>query len=114
MPTGSPEPADGAPARRFTLAGPLLAALLGYLAGDMLRPPERQATAHAGIAVIDAYQATLSPALGRVVHCRFDPSCSAYGREAIARYGSPRGFALAAGRVFRCHPWASGGRDPVP
>ncbi|HMF10351.1 MAG TPA: membrane protein insertion efficiency factor YidD, partial [Thermoanaerobaculia bacterium] len=48
------------------------------------------------------------------VACRFQPTCSAYGREAIARYGIPRGAWLAAARVLRCHPFAKGGADPVP
>jgi putative membrane protein insertion efficiency factor len=65
---------------------------------------------------IDGYRATVSPFLARtgVVRCRFEPTCSAYGREAIARYGSPKGVAMAAGRVLRCHPWTKGGFDPVP
>ncbi|HYX20064.1 MAG TPA: membrane protein insertion efficiency factor YidD [Thermoanaerobaculia bacterium] len=68
------------------------------------------------LAAIDAYRATVSPFLARtgVVKCRFEPTCSAYGREAIAKYGEPRGFTLAAERVLRCHPWAKGGVDPVP
>jgi uncharacterized protein len=75
-----------------------------------------QFAARAAVAAIDVYRETVSPMLARtgIVRCRFEPTCSAYGREAIARYGSPRGFALAAGRILRCHPWAKGGADPVP
>ena len=119
MPPDSPNPAS-APGRissaRASLAGPLLAALLGFAAGDALRPVPDQFGARLAIRAIDVYRATVSPALGRsgLVRCRFTPTCSAYGREAIARYGSPRGFALAAGRILRCHPWARGGADPVP
>ena len=115
MPTASPALAEaGRP--RASLAGPLLAALLGFLAGDMLRPPDAQVSARIGLGLIDAYRATVSQALAKsgLVRCRFQPTCSEYGREAIERYGSPRGFALAAGRILRCHPWAAGGRDPVP
>ena len=64
------------------------------------------------IALVRAYRLLLSPWLGS--SCRFEPTCSAYGREAITRYGSPRGFAMAAGRILRCNPWTPGGRDPVP
>src|SRR5215831_18171585 len=100
---------------RLPVAGPVLAALLGFAVGDALRPPSDQATARLAIAAIDAYRATVSPVLARsgIVRCRFEPTCSEYGREAIARYGSPKGIALAAGRVLRCNPWAKRGIDPV-
>ncbi len=117
MQAASPPPTEGPPAgRRASLAGPVLAALLGLAVGDAFRPPSEQAAARLAVGAIDVYRATVSPLLARtgVVHCRFEPSCSAYGREAIVRYGSPRGFALAAGRVFRCNPWSRGGVDPVP
>jgi putative membrane protein insertion efficiency factor len=101
---------------RAPLAPAILAAILGYAAGDAFRPPERQAISRLAVASIDVYRSVLSPRLSAtgLVRCRFTPSCSAYGREAIARYGSPRGFALAAGRILRCHPWTTGGADPVP
>lgn len=111
MPAASPNAADG----RASLAGPICAALIGFLAGDSLRPASTQVSARLAVASIDVYRSSVSRALGEsgLVRCRFEPTCSAYGREAIARYGSPRGFALAAGRVLRCHPWAQGGADPV-
>ena len=116
MRAASPPPsADGRPSR-LRRAAPVLAALLGLAVGDSLRPPPEQNGARLAVAAIDVYRVTISPLLGRtgVVRCRFEPTCSAYGREAIVRYGSPRGFALAAGRILRCHPWAKGGSDPVP
>ena len=106
--------AEGSRPRRASLAAPILAAAVGFLAGDALRPPDQQLSARAAIAAIDGYRAAVSPQVGKVVRCRFEPTCSAYGREAIARYGSPKGFLMAAGRVLRCHPWAKGGKDPVP
>jgi uncharacterized protein len=62
--------------------------------------------------VLRAYQYTLRPLLG--ANCRFYPSCSAYSREAIERYGAARGSWLAARRIARCHPYHAGGYDPVP
>ena len=61
---------------------------------------------------IRLYRAVLSPVLGG--NCRFDPTCSAYGYEAIERHGALRGSWLAVRRVGRCHPFRSGGYDPVP
>ena len=86
------------------------------MVGDAMRPASNQFSARAAVTAIDVYRATLSPVLGGsgIVRCRFEPTCSAFGREAITRYGFPRGFAMAAGRILRCHPWAKGGVDPVP
>jgi uncharacterized protein len=63
-------------------------------------------------AVIRAYRFFLSPWWGQ--QCRFTPSCSEYALEAIERHGAFRGTALAMRRISRCHPWHSGGFDPVP
>ncbi|HEY1435448.1 MAG TPA: membrane protein insertion efficiency factor YidD [Thermoanaerobaculia bacterium] len=116
MPAGSPPATSAGAGGRASRAGPILAALLGLAVGDAFRPPTDQVSARVAIGAIDLYRATVSPLLAEsgLVRCRFEPTCSAYGREAIARYGAPRGFALAAGRVLRCHPWATGGYDPVP
>lgn len=61
---------------------------------------------------ITCYQWTLRPLLGP--HCRFEPHCSAYAKEALATHGATRGAWLAAGRILRCNPWHPGGHDPVP
>ena len=51
---------------------------------------------------------------GRPSPCRFVPTCSAYGIEAVESHGALRGGLLAARRIGRCHPWGSFGFDPVP
>ena len=61
---------------------------------------------------IRLYQLSLSPWLGH--HCRFYPTCSDYATQAIQTHGSLRGGLMALRRVLRCHPWHSGGHDPVP
>ena len=62
--------------------------------------------------LIRAYQLVLSPLLGP--SCRYYPSCSQYGLEAIEQHGSLRGTWLTVKRISRCHPWHEGGFDPVP
>jgi putative membrane protein insertion efficiency factor len=64
------------------------------------------------IAAIRVYQFTLSPLLGLVSRCRFEPSCSNYMIGALRRYGPLRGTWKGVGRVLRCHPWHPGGYDP--
>jgi len=61
---------------------------------------------------IRLYQRTISRVLPP--SCRFVPSCSEYGYEAIERYGVVRGGLMAAWRVMRCNPWGGHGYDPVP
>ncbi|MGH9818377.1 MAG: membrane protein insertion efficiency factor YidD, partial [Candidatus Acidiferrales bacterium] len=63
------------------------------------------------LAVIHLYQQTVSRVLPPT--CRFTPSCSEYGYEAVARYGVTRGGWLALKRIGRCHPFSVGGYDPV-
>jgi len=64
------------------------------------------------LGLIKLYQKTLSMVLPSV--CRFQPTCSHYGVEAIKKYGFVRGSWLAAKRIGRCNPFSEGGYDPVP
>jgi len=64
------------------------------------------------LALIRLWQWTFSRVLPPT--CRFYPSCSQYGYEAISRYGVLRGGWLTVKRVARCHPFHPGGYDPVP
>lgn len=64
------------------------------------------------LALIAGYRLLLSPFLG--ANCRFYPTCSAYAAEAIERHGALAGAWLAIRRIVKCHPWHSGGVDPVP
>ncbi|QPQ24246.1 MULTISPECIES: membrane protein insertion efficiency factor YidD [Lonsdalea] len=64
------------------------------------------------IGLIRGYQRFISPLLGP--HCRFHPTCSQYGIEAIRRFGMLKGCWLALKRVLKCHPLNPGGDDPVP
>ena len=64
------------------------------------------------IGVVAFYRVALSPLLGR--NCRYHPTCSVYMQEALRAHGPARGLWLGSRRILRCHPWASGGYDPVP
>lgn len=46
--------------------------------------------------------------------CKFTPTCSQYGLEAIERFGAVKGGLLTVWRILRCNPWSAGGYDPVP
>jgi uncharacterized protein len=74
----------------------MLSLMIGYLLRGLIR----------------SYQLLVSPLLGN--NCRFEPSCSHYAAEAIARHGPWRGTGLAIWRVLRCNPWGGSGYDPVP
>lgn len=65
------------------------------------------------LALIRGYQAAVSPTLPPNT-CRFYPTCSHYGYQAIYKHGAFKGTFLAAYRVLRCNPFNPGGIDPVP
>ncbi|NIP44553.1 MAG: membrane protein insertion efficiency factor YidD [Gammaproteobacteria bacterium] len=65
------------------------------------------------LAVVRLYQMTLSKALPPNT-CRFYPTCSRYGYQAIYKYGVIKGGIMAVWRVLRCNPFNPGGYDPVP
>ena len=75
-------------------------------------PKNRRLTTRLATMAIRLYQIVLSPVLGPA--CRFYPSCSQYAIEAIERHGVGKGAWLSAKRLSRCHPWHTGGIDPVP
>ena len=62
--------------------------------------------------LIRGYQLVISPLFP--ASCRYYPTCSAYAVEAFERYGVGRGMKLTVKRLLRCHPFRSGGFDPVP
>ena len=61
---------------------------------------------------IRLYQLILSPILPK--SCRYTPSCSEYGIEAINKYGPFKGGYLTIKRIISCGHWGKSGYDPVP
>ena len=68
---------------------------------------------HFLLLLISFYQRNISPCFP--ARCRFTPTCSAYAKEAIQKYGACKGLFLAIKRFGRCHPFYKGDYyDPVP
>ncbi|MGC7560767.1 membrane protein insertion efficiency factor YidD [Pasteurella sp. PK-2025] len=64
------------------------------------------------IGLIRVYQLVISPLIGP--RCRFTPTCSHYGIEALKIHGAIKGSWLTLKRILKCHPLTAGGYDPVP
>lgn len=64
------------------------------------------------IGIIKLYQLTISPLMRP--SCRYTPTCSCYGVDAIKAHGPIKGGYLTLKRILSCHPWGGYGYDPVP
>ncbi|HAH57711.1 MAG: membrane protein insertion efficiency factor YidD [Lentimicrobium sp.] len=64
------------------------------------------------VGIIRVYQWAVSPYLPP--SCRYTPTCSQYGIEALKKYGPLKGGWLTIKRMASCHPWGGSGYDPVP
>jgi putative membrane protein insertion efficiency factor len=91
-----------------------LAIVLVIAVHDFAVPHGRGFAARGALLVIDEYRAHVSPHLRGRITCRFQPTCSAYGREAIRKYGFGKGAAKTAWRIARCGPWTSQGTIDKP
>ena len=58
------------------------------------------------------YQKVISPILPP--RCRYSPTCSEYGKQAIIKHGPFKGGLLSIKRISKCHPWGGSGEDLVP
>ena len=65
------------------------------------------------IGLIKFYRTYLS-GLKKAPTCKYIPTCSEYGIEAIEKYGALKGGILTIWRILRCNPFSKGGYDPVP
>ncbi len=98
--------------RRYSLLAAILA--LVVVLHDCNVPRGHGLAARGSIFLIDEYRAHISPHLRGRVTCRFTPTCSAYGREAIRKYGFAKGASLTVWRIARCGPWTSMGTRDLP
>lgn len=62
--------------------------------------------------LIRFFQVAISPQDGP--NCRFHPTCSRYGKEAVETHGGLTGAFMAGDRLIRCNPYNPPGDDPVP
>ena len=64
-------------------------------AADTFRPADRQVSSRGYIGLVDFYQADISPRLRSYITCRYEPTCSEYSKQAVARFGVLEGLALS-------------------
>jgi hypothetical protein len=95
---------------RLAYAAAILLALFLF---DISRLPQNQLTAKFLLYTISLYQQHISQRLTGVVQCKFQPTCSHYGKASIERYGAFWGTIRTARRLYHCSPWSSRqGYDP--
>lgn len=75
-------------------------------------PPVYNAAQAIGYFFIRMFQVIVSPQDGP--NCKFQPTCSEYGRQAVMRYGLVVGGSLAGDRIIRCNPYTPPHHDPLP
>jgi uncharacterized protein len=101
--------------RRPELYISIVVAVLLLAAVDMRRPVPDQVTARIYVAAVRGYQHWGRPVTSRFVRCPYRPTCSEYSREAVEKFGLPRGLKLTMNRLWRCRAGVRPGTpDPVP
>jgi putative membrane protein insertion efficiency factor len=93
----------------------LAAVFVLAVAADSLRPADQHCSAHAYVGLVGIYQAQVSPRMRSYVRCRYEPTCSEYSRQAVARHGLLTGFRMSIARTLSCQSSVPlGTLDPVP
>lgn len=67
------------------------------------------------IKIIDFYKKYISSYFSQIlgIHCKFEPTCSEYTKQAIEKYGVLKGSWKGFLRIIRCNPFSKGGYDPL-
>ena len=67
------------------------------------------------IKIIEFYKKYISTYLSNIlnIHCKYEPTCSEYAKQAIEKYGAIKGSLLAMKRILKCNPFSKGGYDPL-
>ena len=66
------------------------------------------------VKIINFYQKAISPFFSNLgIHCKYEPTCSEYMKQAINKHGSLKGFFIGIKRFLRCNPLSKGGYDPL-
>jgi len=66
------------------------------------------------IKVLEFYKKSISPWFeAHGVHCKYEPTCSEYTKQAIEKYGAIKGTLLGIRRILKCNPFSKGGYDPL-
>jgi uncharacterized protein len=90
------------------------AVLALFTAHEIMVPVQGQFATRAALTAIKSYRRIVSPRLNGVVSCRFVPSCSRYGLDAVEKYGGYRGTWKAVTRIARCTPLTPVGTVDLP
>jgi putative component of membrane protein insertase Oxa1/YidC/SpoIIIJ protein YidD len=89
--------------------------VLALAAADGLRPARSQVTARLYVVAVRGYQRWGRPLASRFVRCPYRPTCSEYSRQAVEKFGLPRGLVLTVRRLSKCRGEVRQGTpDPVP
>lgn len=86
--------------------------ILAVIKYSIKRVEEPARSVRVALWLINFYRMAISPMLPP--SCRFEPTCSQYTYQAIARFGLKRGGWLGLKRLARCRPFGPSGYDPVP
>ena len=97
-----------------TWLGVLLALALLFGA-DAMRSPQRQVSVRLFALGVDGYHRYLHPLTGRLIRCRYKPTCSSYALAAVQKYGIAKGGWMSVRRIASCQSRVPmGTSDPVP